>query len=232
MRFRSMLACAFAAAALQASAAVANRASASSSATRWKTSPSHHAQRRPGAPVHRGSREVSRHARKDARQARAEERGADPHRDRQRHRVGEVPGAPPEHRGLVPARTLRQRHGDGRRRRAWRGAARHLSRVHALLPGVAVRRRVSAVVQRRPRRAHGFREVRPRHGDHAGAHVPRVRGARRRLDSVRAADPRRPLLAGVPVAQAREFVLLRRPGSPCTTAWWRTASSANRCSST
>ena len=37
--------------------------------------------------------------------------------------------------------------------------------------------------------------------------VARVRGARRRLDSLRAADPRRPQLARVPVAQARELVL-------------------------
>ena len=52
----------------------------------------HHAQRRPGTPVHRGSREVSRHTREDARQARAEEHGADAHRHRERQRMEEVPG--------------------------------------------------------------------------------------------------------------------------------------------
>ena len=74
----------------------------------------------------------------------------------------EIPAAAAERRGLVPVRPLRQLHGDERRRRARRGDARHVPRVHAFLPGVAVRRRVSAVVQRRPGRAHGLREVRPR----------------------------------------------------------------------
>ena len=59
-----------------------------------------------------------------------------------------------------------------------------------------------------------------------------LRSARRRLDSVRAADPRRSQLARVPDRTSSTTPSMRRPGSRCTTAWSRTASSARRSSTT
>ena len=126
----------------------------------------HHAQRRPGAAQFiEDLGEVSRRTREDARQARPKNTAADAHRHRERTANGRNICSPARtlRAGSSPARFSNYMVMDGD---AARGAALQLdvSRVHALLPGVAIRRRISALVQRRPGRAHGLREIRSGQG--------------------------------------------------------------------
>ena len=191
----------------------------------------HLAQRRPGTEVRRGSRQVPAHAGTRAGQARHEERFPDHHRDHRSNSDWKTWLQPREN---VAGFFQRARFANYLAMNGDAPPAEALALVFheytPLLSRVTVRGRIPALVQRRTGRAHGLRQVRQGQGDPADSNGPLLRGARRRLDSLRSPDPRRSDRSRIPVAPAGGPRSTRNPGSPCTTAWSRTATSAGRSS--